>query len=84
MSELASLACHIQMDVLKQPSGKQDEHIAAFGGLMSFEIKRNGSVIAKPLVISSETKNTLQNNLLFFIIPKVRQDYCNYQKIPLA
>jgi len=65
-SELASLACHIQMDVLKQPSGKQDEHIAAFGGLMSFEIKRDGNVIAKPLVISSETKNTLQNNLLFF------------------
>ena len=65
-SELASLACHINMDILKQPSGKQDEHIAAFGNMMSFEIKKDGNVIAKPLAISSETRQTLQNNLLFF------------------
>ena len=65
-SELASFACRIQMDILKQPSGKQDEHIAAFGNMMSFEIKKDGNVVAKPLAISSKTKNTLQNNLLFF------------------
>ena len=56
----------INMDILKQPSGKQDEHIAAFGNMMSFEIKKDGNVIAKPLAISSETRQTLQNNLLFF------------------
>ena len=65
-NELGSLACHVNMDILKQPSGKQDEYIAAFGNMMSFEIKKDGNVIAKPLETSSETRQTLQNNLLFF------------------
>lgn len=65
-SELAELACHIQMDILKQPSGKQDEYIATFGGISCFEIGKNGSVNVKPLSISDHAKETLQNNLLFF------------------
>lgn len=65
-SRLASTACHIQMDLLKEPSGKQDEYIASYGGMMTFRIKKNGDVIAKPLAISKKSRDTLGKNLLFF------------------
>ena len=42
--QLAEEACHIAIDILKQPSGKQDEYIAAFGGLTTFKISRGGKV----------------------------------------
>ena len=63
---LAQEACHINMDLLKQPSGKQDEYIAAYGGIMCFEINKQGKVKTYPLNISFQTINTLQNNLLMF------------------
>ncbi len=43
--QLAEEACHISMDVLKQPSGKQDEYIASFGGLTTFKINKKGMVM---------------------------------------
>lgn len=42
--QLAEEACHIAIDILKQPSGKQDEYIAAFGGLTTFKINKSGKV----------------------------------------
>lgn len=42
--QLAEEACHVAIDVLKKPSGKQDEYIAAFGGLKSFKISKRGKV----------------------------------------
>lgn len=42
--QLAEEACHIAINVLKQPSGKQDEYIAAFGGFRSFNINKSGKV----------------------------------------
>ena len=64
--ELAELACHIQMNILNEPSGKQDEYIAAFGGLTCFDISKTGKVTSTPLKISNSTKQQLENNLLFF------------------
>ena len=64
--ELAELACHIQMNLLNQPSGKQDEYIATFGGINCFDITKNGKVTVTPLKISEYAKNKLQENLLFF------------------
>tara|TARA_B110001454_G_C12705838_1_gene428539 strand:- start:322 stop:1320 length:999 start_codon:yes stop_codon:yes gene_type:complete len=64
--ELAEMACHIEMDVLKEPSGKQDQYIATFGNLTSFTIKKNGDVNVEPLKISEYGKETLENNLIFF------------------
>ena len=64
--ELAELACHIQMNVLNEPSGKQDEYIATFGGLTCFDISKSGKVTSTPLQISNSTKQELENNLLFF------------------
>ncbi|MDO8659052.1 MAG: galactokinase [Candidatus Parcubacteria bacterium] len=63
---LAQEACHVNMDMLKNPSGKQDEYIAAHGGITCFEISKSGKVTSYPLRISLQTISDLQNNLLLF------------------
>jgi D-glycero-alpha-D-manno-heptose-7-phosphate kinase len=65
-SELAEQACHIEIDLLKEPIGKQDQYIAAFGGLTCFRFLNNGQVEVRPLNISSETLYNLEDNLLMF------------------
>jgi D-glycero-alpha-D-manno-heptose-7-phosphate kinase len=64
--ELAEEAAHIEIDVLGEPVGKQDHYIAAFGGITSFEIGRDGEVKVSPLQISNETMHDLEENLLMF------------------
>ena len=64
--ELAEQACHIEIDVLKEPIGKQDQYIAAFGGLTCFRFLNNGQVEVKPLGLSNETLYNLEDNLLMF------------------
>ena len=64
--QLAEEACHLEMEVLKEPCGKQDQYIAAFGGFQCLEIDRNGKVDVQPLRISEESIWELENNLLFF------------------
>jgi len=65
-SELAQMACHIEMDRLGQPVGKQDQYIAAYGGVTCFTFSKNDSVEAKPLAISMDTLFDLEDNLLLF------------------
>jgi D-glycero-alpha-D-manno-heptose-7-phosphate kinase len=43
-AELAEEACHIELDILKKPIGKQDQYMAAFGGLTALTIDKNGKV----------------------------------------
>jgi D-glycero-alpha-D-manno-heptose-7-phosphate kinase len=64
--QLAELACHIEIERLNEPIGKQDQYIAAIGGLTCFTFHRNGSVSASPLKISMETMFDLEDNLLLF------------------
>lgn len=64
--DLAEEACHIEIGVLKEEIGKQDQYIAAFGGVTCFEFHPNGHVIAEPLKISRETLYNLEDNLLLF------------------
>lgn len=64
--ELAKLACEIEIDVLREPIGKQDQYIAAFGGISSFEFHKNGDVSVEPLRLSPETMFDLEDNLLLF------------------
>jgi D-glycero-alpha-D-manno-heptose-7-phosphate kinase len=65
-SEVAKLACEIEIDRLKEPIGKQDQYIAAYGGLTCFEFRQDGSVEARPLAISMDTLWDLEDNLLLF------------------
>jgi D-glycero-alpha-D-manno-heptose-7-phosphate kinase len=65
-SELAELACHIEIDRLREPIGKQDQYIAAYGGITCFEFTRDDKVVATPLAISMDTMFDLEDNLLLF------------------
>jgi len=64
--ELAELACHVEIDRLGEPVGKQDQYISAFGGITSFTFHKNDKVTAEPLGISIETMHELEDNLLLF------------------
>jgi D-glycero-alpha-D-manno-heptose-7-phosphate kinase len=64
--ELAEQACHIEIDLLKEPVGKQDQYIAAFGGITCFRFLPNDQVEAWPLKIATETLYNLEDNLLLF------------------
>ena len=63
---LAEEACHIEIDLLKEPIGKQDQYIAAFGGFICMDFQKDGQVNVTPLKISNETLHSLEDNLLMF------------------
>jgi D-glycero-alpha-D-manno-heptose-7-phosphate kinase len=63
---LAEEACHIEIDRLNRAVGKQDQYIAAFGGLTHFEIEKSGRVHVSPLLIAQETMLDLEERLLLF------------------
>lgn len=65
--QLAEMACHIEIEVLGEPIGKQDQYIAAYGGVTCFRYKRDGLVEAWPLNIDLETLHSLEDNLLLFL-----------------
>ena len=64
--EIAAQACEIELTILNEPIGKQDQYIAAFGGINCFHFRGNGSVEVIPLQLSEETLFNLQDNLLLF------------------
>jgi D-glycero-alpha-D-manno-heptose-7-phosphate kinase len=63
---LAEEACSIEIDRLDQPVGKQDQYIAAFGGLTCFHFDTDGSVRVSPLRISNQTLHDLEEHLVMF------------------
>jgi D-glycero-alpha-D-manno-heptose-7-phosphate kinase len=65
-AELAAQACEIELGRLKEPIGKQDQYIAAYGGITCFKFLADGRVEAWPLKLSEETRDNLEDNLLLF------------------
>lgn len=65
-SVLAEEACHLTMDVLHEPSGKQDEYSAAFGGINSYAVSMDGRVNVSPLRVSRSTVSEIESELLLF------------------
>jgi D-glycero-alpha-D-manno-heptose-7-phosphate kinase len=65
-SALAAEACEIEIECLGRPVGKQDQYIAAFGGLSCMEFECDGSVDVSPLSVSNETLRELEGQLLMF------------------
>jgi D-glycero-alpha-D-manno-heptose-7-phosphate kinase len=63
---LAEQACHIEIDLLGEPVGKQDQYIAAFGGLTCFDFRPDDRVTVTPLSISTDTLHDLESHLLLF------------------
>ena len=64
--DLARLACELEIDRLGRPVGKQDQYIAAYGGITCFEFERSGEVRAEPLAMSQTTLHELEDHLLLF------------------
>ena len=63
---LAELACHIEIDRLAEPIGKQDQYIAAIGGITSFAFHKDDNVVSAPVNLSVDTIFDLEDNLLLF------------------
>jgi D-glycero-alpha-D-manno-heptose-7-phosphate kinase len=64
--DLAEEACYIEIELLKEPIGKQDQYAAAFGGIICLEIDRLGSVKTTPLKLSEDSLDQLESNTLLF------------------
>jgi D-glycero-alpha-D-manno-heptose-7-phosphate kinase len=64
--DLAEEACDIEINVLRRAIGKQDQYIAAFGGITCFDFRPDETVDVKPLAISDDTLLDLEHNLLMF------------------
>jgi len=65
-ADVAEEACRIEIDKLGEPVGKQDQYIAAFGGLSCFTFHRDGTVDATRLAVADDTLYDLEENLLMF------------------
>lgn len=64
--KLAKEACEIEIDVLKNPIGKQDQYIAAYGGLRFFEFKQDGSISSEKINLNDETCRGINHNFMLF------------------
>ena len=63
---LAEAACHIEIEVLKEPVGKQDQYVAAHGGICAYTFRPDDTVEVEPLELQPETLRELRERLLLF------------------
>lgn len=63
---LAQEACKIEIDILGKPIGKQDQYIAAYGGLQYIQFNKDGSVFVDPIVCLPETKQKIEKQSMLF------------------
>src|SRR4030042_3079485 len=61
--DLAEEACHVEIDILGEPIGKQDQYASTFGGITCLTFDKSGEVLVEPLRISDETLDLLESNL---------------------
>lgn len=71
--KLAELACHIEINKLKEPSGKQDQYISSYGGIRKMEISKKGYVNIKNLKINKKKINILEKNISLFFTGYLRR-----------
>lgn len=72
LQELAEEACKLEIEVLCKPIGKQDQYLAAFGGLTVMDIDRDGKVKVRPARLSDSTIDDLNRNMLLFFTDSSR------------
>ena len=63
---LAREACHIELDILKEPIGKQDQTIAAYGGLQQIRFNPDDSVFVTPVICHKDTRQALEQRLVLY------------------
>lgn len=71
-SDIAKLACDIEINELKEPIGKQDQYACACGGLNFIEFSKDGNVDIENLYLQSDAYRVLEKNLLMFYTGKTR------------
>lgn len=71
--ELAEMACHIEIEKLQEPIGKQDQYAAAFGGIRSYEFKPDGYVDIRNIPVDLRTRQDLNMLSLLFFTGQVRK-----------
>lgn len=64
--QLAREACELEIDILKEPIGKQDQYIAAYGGITALTFNKDGTVDAERLPLRDEVIDDLESNLLIY------------------
>ena len=67
--DIAKIACQIEIEILGEPIGKQDQYASAFGGLNLFIFKPNGEVIVEPLSLSAEDYVKLSESMFLVKLP---------------
>ena len=70
--ELARQACEIEIEILGEPIGRQDQYAAAYGGLNTIRFNRDHSVFTDPVIVSQETLDALEDHLLMFFTGQTR------------
>ena len=70
--ELAEAACEIEIDILKEPVGKQDQYVAAHGGVCAYTFHPDGTVTVEPLELDPETLRRMSSNFLLFFTGEAR------------
>lgn len=79
-STLASMAAHIEIDILKRNIGKQDHYAAAYGNFNVFTFYKNGHVSVEPVFYDPLFKEKIQNNLMLFYT-KIKRDASKVLKV---
>jgi D-glycero-alpha-D-manno-heptose-7-phosphate kinase len=64
--QLAEEACKIEIDILKEPIGKQDQYISAFGGLSHLKFAKDGKVSVEPIKMNEDYRSQLEKNITIF------------------
>jgi D-glycero-alpha-D-manno-heptose-7-phosphate kinase len=64
--KLSQDACEIEINICKEPIGKQDQYAASYGGLNLYEFKTDDTVIVSPIIIKKESLYKLNNSLMLF------------------
>ncbi len=71
--ELARQACHVEIDTVGEPIGKQDQYIAAYGGFRYIQFNPDETVFTEPIIHAKKNKERLNRNLLLFYTGKTRE-----------
>ena len=71
-SQLASEACKIEIDILKQPIGRQDQYAASYGGINTIKFCNNGDVLVEPIDISDDIKSRISEEFTLIFTGKSR------------
>ena len=82
--DLAEEACHIEIDLCHKPIGKQDQYLAAFGGISELEIDTSGKVRISASRIDGDIQKELENNILLFFTGIKRESHSILQEQSLA